>query len=144
MQQIQILENYGGKRTNNQRILPGVYDVGDPALFGLEDYLVHELKKAVYLEPEPLNSAEVVGTVEALAPIDDDDSGFISPLDAPGSDPTPYDNMTLTQLRAECEKREINWKELSGTAKNGGMAKSDLIYLLDGDDRDQRYEAGLK
>ncbi len=37
---IKILRNYGGTRTRERRILPGVYEAGDSALFGLEDYLL--------------------------------------------------------------------------------------------------------
>lgn len=37
---IQVLMNYGGRLTEEKRIEPGVYDEGDPALFGLDDYLV--------------------------------------------------------------------------------------------------------
>jgi len=37
---VQVLEDYGGRRTGEVRIQPGVYDVDDPALFGLADYLI--------------------------------------------------------------------------------------------------------
>lgn len=48
---IKLLLNYGGWNTNERRILPGVYDSDDPALFGLADYLV-ENKHAVVVEDE--------------------------------------------------------------------------------------------
>lgn len=37
---IMMLKNYGGSLTGEKRILGGVYDSEDPALFGLADYLV--------------------------------------------------------------------------------------------------------
>jgi hypothetical protein len=37
---IEVLINFGGRLTNERRILPGVYEIGDSRLFGLENYLV--------------------------------------------------------------------------------------------------------
>lgn len=55
---IQVLRDYGGRRTNDQRILPGVYDVGDECLFGLEDYLVNDQGVAVFLDPPAEQTSE--------------------------------------------------------------------------------------
>lgn len=48
---IEVLENYGGQRTQERRVLPGVYDVDDPALFGVGEYLL-EVGKAVVIEAD--------------------------------------------------------------------------------------------
>lgn len=40
MKKINVLVNYGGVLTNELRILPGLYDVDAPELFGIADYLV--------------------------------------------------------------------------------------------------------
>lgn len=45
VQRVTVREYYIGYRSNEQLIKPGEYDVSDPALFGLADYLV-ELGKA--------------------------------------------------------------------------------------------------
>lgn len=46
---LRVLTNYGGKPTNEQRILPGDYPVEDPRLFGLSDYLVDVVQCAEWL-----------------------------------------------------------------------------------------------
>lgn len=40
MAKIQVLHNYGGVPSSGRRILPGVYDANDAALFGLAQYLL--------------------------------------------------------------------------------------------------------
>lgn len=37
---IQVLHNYGGRLTQERRILPGVYEENDPRIFGLAHHLV--------------------------------------------------------------------------------------------------------
>lgn len=61
MANIQLLRNYGGRRTNEARIPPGVYYENDPLLCGLADYLV-ENGHAVFTN-EPLPEPEFEGTV---------------------------------------------------------------------------------
>ncbi len=48
---IEVLENYGGQRTQERRVLPGVYNVDDPALFGVGEYLL-EVGKAIVIEAD--------------------------------------------------------------------------------------------
>ncbi len=58
---IQLLHNYGGRRTNEQRIPPGVYDASDERLFGLAQYLV-ENDHAVIVESDesPVSEDELI------------------------------------------------------------------------------------
>jgi hypothetical protein len=49
---IKVLINFGGKITNERRILPGVYEDNDPALFGLGEYLIAN-KQAVWVDAAP-------------------------------------------------------------------------------------------
>jgi hypothetical protein len=57
MKKIKVTQYFMGKLTNEQIIQKGIYDIGDPCLFGLEDYLVNDQQKAEYIEvdnpPEP-------------------------------------------------------------------------------------------
>ena len=50
---IRVLENYGGVRTDGRRILPGEYELNDPALFKCAGHLVEE-GVAVVVEDEPI------------------------------------------------------------------------------------------
>lgn len=63
MKQITVLKNFGGKETNERRILPGVYDVNAPELFGLADYLV-ENGHAVAVKTEAVPVKEATKAVE--------------------------------------------------------------------------------
>lgn len=49
---IKVNQYYGGWNTNNEFIQPGIYEVGDERLFGIEDYLVNDQQKAEYIEDE--------------------------------------------------------------------------------------------
>ena len=40
MASIQLLHDYAGRRTNEDRVWAGVYDAADPRLYGLAEYLV--------------------------------------------------------------------------------------------------------
>jgi hypothetical protein len=62
---IQLLHNYGGKLTNEQRILPAIYDGDDPALFGLAHYLV-ETGHAIVISGERIQTEIVKPDYEAL------------------------------------------------------------------------------
>lgn len=66
---IKVNQYYMGWNTNEQLIPAGVYEVGDPALFGLEEFLVNEQGKAEYVndanEPAaPAVEPEVVSELE--------------------------------------------------------------------------------
>lgn len=66
---IQVLENFGGVETNERRILPGVYDMTDSALFGAGQVLL-DLGKAVVIEydapaePEPAETEAETTDIE--------------------------------------------------------------------------------
>lgn len=55
---IKMLENYGGVRTNERRILPGVYDSNDARLFGLTEFLLQTGKAIIVSTDEPLEVSE--------------------------------------------------------------------------------------
>lgn len=63
MKQITVLKNFGGKETQERRILPGVYDVNAPELFGLADYLI-ENGHAVEVKSEAVPVREATKAVE--------------------------------------------------------------------------------
>jgi hypothetical protein len=42
MRHIRVLRDFGGKETNEQRILPGDYAFDDEAILGLGDFLLSE------------------------------------------------------------------------------------------------------
>lgn len=56
---INVLHNYGGWNTQERRILPGVYDSEDAALFGLAQYLVDNGHAVIAGEIEPVQVVEV-------------------------------------------------------------------------------------
>lgn len=42
IKRIRVLKNWGGKPTNERRVLPGEYDIDDPRLFGAGLIIVNE------------------------------------------------------------------------------------------------------
>lgn len=52
MASIQLLRDYAGSRTNENRIWPGFYDEDDPGIYGLAAYLV-ETGHAVWVDAPP-------------------------------------------------------------------------------------------
>jgi hypothetical protein len=52
MASIQLLHDFAGRLTREQRIWPGVYDADDPTIFGLADYLVAN-GHAVWVDAPP-------------------------------------------------------------------------------------------
>lgn len=67
-QYIQITQNYRGRRTGEQLVTPGFYQLGDPGLHGMTqadiDYLVKEQRKAVI---HNMAAGVEPGTVQAEA-----------------------------------------------------------------------------
>lgn len=63
---IRVLMNYGGFNTQERRIVPGEYDVNDPALFGAADYLVQH-GHAVPVESQPDSSNVIDGLNKEIA-----------------------------------------------------------------------------
>lgn len=141
MRSIQVLVNYGGALTNEQRILPGVYDADDPRLFGLADHLV-EAGHAIEIdewfgahlapEPEPAEwntlAHQEWAALEGYAP---------EPEPAAESELVDYETFTVEQLRALCVERGIDLDALTGSGKDGRLLKADLVAVLAGDDMDQ-------
>lgn len=39
---IRVIHNYGGADTHDRRILPGIYEIGDPRLFGVAQILLED------------------------------------------------------------------------------------------------------
>ena len=73
MRMIRVFNNYGGRRTHEQRIPAGDYSEDDPRLFGLADYLIENghavqvggASDTAELEPAPSDERQAVS--EALA-----------------------------------------------------------------------------
>lgn len=56
---IKVNQYYQGRKSNEQLIPAGIYEVGDERLFGIEDYLVNDQQKAEYIEDKVLSPAMV-------------------------------------------------------------------------------------
>jgi hypothetical protein len=136
LQRIRVLENYGGSQTNERRILPGEYEVGDPALFGLEDYLVNNQRKAVYVEVPVIDWPDDGLTDEDLT------EEANEAIQALGAEDADYERQTIDDLRAEIERRGIDLDGFEGTGANGRLIKADLVNILEGDDRDHAHSEG--
>jgi hypothetical protein len=77
MRRIRVLNNFGGKVTNERRILPGDYDADDEAIMGLADYLVSEGV-----------AIEIAGIAHVNAPVVvPDNEGAVEPLKSKGGRP---------------------------------------------------------
>lgn len=70
-EQIEVLYDFGGKETREQRIFPGVYAADDPRLLGLADYLV----KAGHAVEIKLDGDET-----GLSPVVTPESGDLEPV----------------------------------------------------------------
>ena len=57
---IKVNQYYRGWNTGEQVINPGVYEVGDPALFGIEEWLVNEQGKAEFIADDNEPAAPAV------------------------------------------------------------------------------------
>jgi hypothetical protein len=67
--QIKVNQYYQGFNTNEQVIKPGIYEVGDSRLYGIEDYLVNVQHKAEYVEDEAVESDSAKGEPVVEEPI---------------------------------------------------------------------------
>jgi len=66
---IQLKRDFAGRLTNEARILPGVYDSEDPALFGIAAYLVDNGFAVIIEEAAPvLTEAELIPVNEPAKP----------------------------------------------------------------------------
>jgi hypothetical protein len=85
MARIHVPYNFGGTVTGERRILPGEYDISDPALFGAGRYMLangHATLVDGELDPEP-SSGNVAGTAPA------------------GDEPTASERLAALQALAE-------------------------------------------
>lgn len=98
MRTIEVKENYGGRATNELRVLPGIYTEDDERLFGAVEAMLE------------VGVAKVVGLAE------DNDI------------PDNPEDMTLKQLKAEADKRGIEYPH--------NASKSALLDLLTAPDTD--------
>ncbi len=80
MKRIRVLVNYGGFNTQERRILPGEYEVNDPALFGAADYLIQN-GQAVVLDDAPdvnLSEFKADGSIFVSSEINEIETGDTS------------------------------------------------------------------
>lgn len=98
MRIIQVLHNFGGDITNDQRILPGTYPEDDKRLFGVTDYLIEH------------GHAVVVGTIDApvtpapavaqhVTPDADADDDSAAGEETPPEDTSPEDTSPEKPLK---------------------------------------------
>jgi hypothetical protein len=141
MRKIQVTQHYRGVLTQEQVIAPGVYEVGDPRLFGIEDYLVNDQGKAHYWPDE---DDEV-----DIEPEDDDlsDEGNLDDEIDPNADPDLYHNWKRDRLEAELTANGIDLSNREGGGSGGSLLKGDLItiyerevLLLDGESSEEPEE----
>jgi len=69
MKHIYVKQNYGGRLTNEQRILPGEYDITDERLFGAGEYLIangYAVVTSETVDPIEAELEEVLG--DGLSP----------------------------------------------------------------------------
>jgi hypothetical protein len=153
--QLQVLVTYTGRKTGEQRIYPGIYDEGDPNLFGLESYLADEQRKAVWLDASPtIPSAreyeehrinlesdaipddsddieEGAGADDEDEDLQDDDGAPTSALDVLMArlNVDQAEELSVDIFRAEITRLEL-WDMVKATGKNGNAVKSDLVEAL--------------
>lgn len=112
---IQVLRDFAGKLTNEQRIYPGQYELGDDALFGAGQYLLD-------------NGFAVIS----------DDAVAEAEIETQESHAVDYSDWTVSALKDELEARGIDIDALEGSGAGGKLLKDDLVTVLEGDDADAR------
>lgn len=138
MRRIQILQFYRGAPSGEMPIYPDIYEEGDPRLFGLENYLVDEQRKAIWLDaaPEPVVIDEPLED-DIADDFEDDgeepeaDEPFYSALDELQDQFGAADASGLSAelLRGEIETRGLEHRVVP-TGKNGNALKADLVKVL--------------
>lgn len=73
---IRVLNNYGGRNTKEQRILPGDYSEDDPRLFGLADYLIENGHAVQVTDVAPPVSTETPEEPQTDVYIDEDNRPY--------------------------------------------------------------------
>lgn len=135
--------NYGGARTNEQRIPPGDYDADDERLFGLAGYLVDN-GHAVWVDAPTLDASELPAPepdAPALATLSHEEAMARMGRAEPEPEAPTYAEMTIAALMALCEARGIDLSAVKGSGAQGRLLKEDYIAVLEGDDRDGASEA---
>lgn len=123
---IQVLENYGGVRTDGRRILPGIYDLHDPALFNMGGVLIDE-GAAVRLEDgEPEVVGLEVAPVESAEPEVEEAFEFAA-ADEPEAEAeeegVSLESLTNAELRDLLDQRGID--------HSGAKNKAALLALFE-------------
>lgn len=130
---INLLRNYGGWNTHEQRIEPGVYDADDGRLFGLAAYLIENGHAVAVIEESGNDQSNnlpytVTEIQSATRTIDADLSG--TPIPHTETDEYPYEQWSFNDLRAEITWRQISKDTIARSGKNGAANKEDLIEAL--------------
>lgn len=108
---IQVLHNYGGSRTKEQRIYPGTYEHDDERLFGLAGYLVangHAIGEIPLDELVEHGTYTTFGGSTITVEIENDAS---KPIPADILRTPDYNDLTMDELRTLLEaydKTEID------------------------------------
>lgn len=140
MSNIRLLRDYAGRRTNEQRILPGVYAADDPALFGQAEYLV-ENGHAVFTDEPPVKSV-VMDTVTAVQVVSIDGRDVkVLPHDAPPEMVQEHYPQTVKQTDEPGEPKSLeeSWtlKDMQAFAGEFGIdlgnstRKSDIAPIIE-------------
>lgn len=116
MTTIDVFHDYSGRRTAERPIYAGVYDATDPALYSLAEYLVANGHARVMDEPE----------LDSETPIEQDAEPVV--------EASPYDNLTVAELKDEIDKRDIDLKDGAGSGSKGAWVRADLVGVLVSDD----------
>lgn len=118
---IRVLRDFGGRLTNEQRILPGDYALDDPALLGVGQYLLDN-GFAAALDPIPESAPVDAGVVDEIP-----DGAVVTSQEAEAPDDAPqgvdYAAMTIAELKALLDERGIDY----GDARR----KDDYVALVE-------------
>lgn len=131
---IEVHTYFRGRQSNEQLIEPGVYDVGDPRLHGLEDFLVYNQQKASYINDgeatdEPRNGVEA----------DLDDENELTDDGADGAEvfeAEDYPDWNRVRLDAEIARRGIQSNDIIRSRTKGKPTNRDLMETLRAYDAD--------
>ena len=135
---IQVLHNYGGKLTKEQRILPAIYDATDERLFGLADYLVTN-GHAIYVDkklytnlPTMADGSPIIEPPlpATLGSIHDGIDIEISTNSIPDNvlETPDYESLTLDELRHLLQAYEFTEEDIvSDMSAHWTMRRKELV-----------------
>lgn len=156
---IRLTHEYRGWKSKERLIPAGDYHESDERLFGIAQYLVAtglavEIPD-VEAPPAAWQTVSTSGDVVSHGSMSVVEDVYVSmshaeAMEALGRDLPPtddsdttddllpvYADMTVDELRAECELRGIDLSQMEGNGANGRLLKDDLIAILEGDDLDE-------